>query len=69
MKKLLIPIIVLMLVLAACGNKSDDGSGKSGKAETKSYTLDSGKRSTFLKILKNRSGRTYIRWWIKILRG
>ena len=44
MKKLLIPIIALMLVLAACGNKSDDGSGKSGKAETKSYTLDSGKK-------------------------
>ncbi|MCU5745194.1 ABC transporter substrate-binding protein [Staphylococcus sp. SQ8-PEA] len=41
MKKLLIPIIVLLLVLSACGNKSDESSSK---AATKSYKLDSGKK-------------------------
>ncbi|WP_342610427.1 ABC transporter substrate-binding protein [Staphylococcus hsinchuensis] len=42
MRKLLIPLIALVLVLAACGNKSDSGS-KDSKAETKSYKLDNGK--------------------------
>lgn len=39
MKKLLFPLLVLVLVLAACGNKSDSDK----KEETKSYKLDSGK--------------------------
>lgn len=42
MKKLLIPLIVLVLVLAACGNKSDDK--KDSKKETRSYTMDNGKK-------------------------
>lgn len=40
MKKLLFPLIALVLILAACGNKSDSDSKKE---ETKSYKLDSGK--------------------------
>ena len=40
MKKLLFPLIALVLILAACGNNSDSDS----KAETKSYKLDSGKK-------------------------
>ncbi|WP_436937760.1 ABC transporter substrate-binding protein [Staphylococcus xylosus] len=39
MKKLLFPLLVLVLILAACGNKSDSNK----KEETKSYKLDSGK--------------------------
>ncbi|MGW7976655.1 ferrichrome ABC transporter substrate-binding protein [Staphylococcus xylosus] len=39
MKKLLFPLLVLILILAACGNKSDSDK----KEETKSYKLDSGK--------------------------
>lgn len=39
MKKLLLPLLVLVLILAACGNKSDSDK----KEETKSYKLDSGK--------------------------
>ncbi|MGW7778134.1 ABC transporter substrate-binding protein [Staphylococcus xylosus] len=39
MKKLLFPLLVLVLILAACGNKSDSDK----KEETKSYKLDSGK--------------------------
>ena len=41
MKKLILPLLVLIIVLAACGNNG--GSGKSdSKEETKSYKLDSG---------------------------
>ncbi|RIN29926.1 ABC transporter substrate-binding protein, partial [Staphylococcus succinus] len=40
MKKLLFPLIALVLILAACGNKSDSDSSKE---ETKSYKQDSGK--------------------------
>ncbi|RIP37452.1 ferrichrome ABC transporter substrate-binding protein [Staphylococcus gallinarum] len=40
MKKLLFPLIALVLILAACGNKSDSDSKKE---ETKTYKLDSGK--------------------------
>ncbi|PTL17730.1 ferrichrome ABC transporter substrate-binding protein [Staphylococcus gallinarum] len=40
MKKLLFLLIALVLILAACGNKSDSDSKKE---ETKSYKLDSGK--------------------------
>ena len=41
MKKLILPLLVLIIVLA-CGNNG--GSGKSdSKEETKSYKLDSGK--------------------------
>ena len=39
MKKLLFPLLVLVLILAACDNKSDSDK----KEETKSYKLDSGK--------------------------
>ncbi|CAM4154372.1 ferrichrome ABC transporter substrate-binding protein [Staphylococcus schweitzeri] len=39
MKKLLLPLIILVLVLAACGNQG----GKNDKAETKSYKMDDGK--------------------------
>ncbi|MGW8024782.1 ABC transporter substrate-binding protein [Staphylococcus xylosus] len=39
MKTLLFPLLVLVLILAACGNKSDSDK----KEETKSYKLDSGK--------------------------
>ena len=39
MKKLVFPLLVLVLILAACGNKSDSDK----KEETKSYKLDSGK--------------------------
>lgn len=41
MKKLLIPLIVLVLVLAACGNNSDDNSDKN---EKKTYKQDDGKK-------------------------
>ena len=41
MKKLLFPLIALVLILAACGNKSDSDSKKE---ETKSFKLDSGKK-------------------------
>lgn len=40
MRKLLLPLIVLVLVLAACGNSSKDSDKK---AETKSYKTDDGK--------------------------
>ena len=43
MKKLLFSIIALVLVLAACGNKSENDTDNK-KEETKSYTLDSGKK-------------------------
>ncbi|MFQ3783612.1 ABC transporter substrate-binding protein [Staphylococcus saprophyticus] len=43
MKKLLFPLLALMLILAACGNKSDSDSNSNKKEETKSYKLDSGK--------------------------
>ncbi|MBF7024724.1 ABC transporter substrate-binding protein [Staphylococcus kloosii] len=43
MKKLLLPLIALVLILAACGNKKDSDD-KSKKEATKSYTLDSGKK-------------------------
>lgn len=39
MKKLLFPLLVLVLILGACGNKSDSDK----KEATKSYKLDSGK--------------------------
>lgn len=41
MKKLLIPLIVLVLVLAACGNNSDDNGDKN---EKKTYKQDDGKK-------------------------
>lgn len=41
MKKLLIPLIVLVLVLAACGNGSDDNGNKNDK---KTYKQDDGKK-------------------------
>lgn len=51
MKKLLLPLIALILVLAACGNNSDSGSKDSDKkAETKSYKTDDGKT---IKVPKN----------------
>ncbi|GEQ00895.1 ABC transporter substrate-binding protein [Staphylococcus arlettae] len=43
MKKLWLVLIACVLVLAACGNGSDSNSDKN-KKETKSYTLDSGKK-------------------------
>ncbi|MDW4304034.1 ABC transporter substrate-binding protein [Staphylococcus saprophyticus] len=43
MKTLLFPLLALMLILAACGNKSDSDSNSDKKEETKSYKLDSGK--------------------------
>lgn len=43
MKKLLFPLLALMLILAACGNKSDSDSNSDKKEETKSYKLDNGK--------------------------
>ena len=43
MKKLWLVLIAFVLVLAACGNGSDSNSDKN-KKETKSYTLDSGKK-------------------------
>lgn len=39
MKKLLLPLIIMLLVLAACGNQGE----KNNKAETKSYKMDDGK--------------------------
>ena len=39
MKKLILPLIALVLILAACGNKKDSDD-KSKKEATKSYTLD-----------------------------
>ena len=47
MKKLLIPLIVLVLVLAACGNGSDDNGDKNDK---KTYKQDDGKK---VKVPKN----------------
>lgn len=45
MKKLLLPLIALVLLLAACGNNSGNGSKESDKkAETKSYKTDDGKK-------------------------
>lgn len=41
MKKLLLPLLALILVLAACGNQSNNESSKS-KKETKTYVQDSG---------------------------
>ncbi|MCY1569437.1 ABC transporter substrate-binding protein [Staphylococcus pettenkoferi] len=41
MKKLLIPLIVLVLVLSACGNNSDDNGDKN---EKKTYKQDDGKK-------------------------
>lgn len=44
MRKLLLPLFVLVLVLAACGNNSGNSSKDSDKkAETKSYKTDDGK--------------------------
>lgn len=39
MKKLLLPLIIMLLVLAACGNQGE----KNNNAETKSYKMDDGK--------------------------
>ncbi|MDN8713217.1 ferrichrome ABC transporter substrate-binding protein, partial [Staphylococcus aureus] len=39
MKKLLLPFIIMLLVLAACGNQGE----KNNKAETKYYKMDDGK--------------------------
>lgn len=43
MKKLIFPIIVMVLILAACGKQSESGSD-SKKEDTKAYKLDSGKK-------------------------
>ncbi|MDW4279535.1 ABC transporter substrate-binding protein [Staphylococcus saprophyticus] len=43
MKKLIFPLLALMLILAACGNKSSDDASKKDKEE-KTYTQDSGKK-------------------------
>ncbi|OFK77607.1 ABC transporter substrate-binding protein [Staphylococcus sp. HMSC071G07] len=50
MKKLLIPLIVLVLVLAACGNGSDDNGDKNDK---KTYKQDDGKK---VKVPKHPKG-------------
>lgn len=51
MKKLLLPLIALVLLLAACGNNSGNGSKESDKkAETKSYKTDDGKKIDIPKI-------------------
>lgn len=42
MKKLIFPLLALMLILAACGNNSSDDASKKDKKE-KTYTQDSGK--------------------------
>lgn len=43
MKKLIFPLLALMLILAACGNNSSDDASKKDKKE-KTYTQDSGKK-------------------------
>lgn len=43
MKKLIFPLLALMLILAACGNNSSDDASKKDKKE-KMYTQDSGKK-------------------------
>ncbi|MDW4275544.1 ABC transporter substrate-binding protein [Staphylococcus saprophyticus] len=43
MKKLIFPLLALMLILAACGNNSSDDASKKDKEE-KTYTQDSGKK-------------------------
>ncbi|MDW4247773.1 ABC transporter substrate-binding protein [Staphylococcus saprophyticus] len=43
MKKLIFPLLALMLILAACGNNSSDDALKKDKEE-KTYTQDSGKK-------------------------
>lgn len=43
MKKLIFPLLALMLMLAACGNNSSDDASKKDKKE-KTYTQDSGKK-------------------------
>ncbi|MDW4492795.1 ABC transporter substrate-binding protein [Staphylococcus saprophyticus] len=43
MKKLIFPLLALMLILAACGNNSSDNASKKDKKE-KTYTQDSGKK-------------------------
>ena len=46
MKKLLLPLIALVLVLAACGQSKDADK----KEDTKSYTMDDGKKVDIPKI-------------------
>ncbi|MDW4180633.1 ABC transporter substrate-binding protein [Staphylococcus saprophyticus] len=43
MKKLIFPLLALMLILAACGNNSSDDASKKDKEE-KTYTQNSGKK-------------------------
>ncbi|RIP07540.1 ferrichrome ABC transporter substrate-binding protein, partial [Staphylococcus gallinarum] len=43
MKKLIFPLLALMLILAASGNNSSDDASKKDKKE-KTYTQDSGKK-------------------------
>ncbi|NWK84612.1 ABC transporter substrate-binding protein [Staphylococcus sp. GSSP0090] len=43
MKKLIFPLLALMLILAACGNNSSDDTSKKDKEKT-TYTQDSGKK-------------------------
>lgn len=43
MKKLIFPIIIMVLILAACGKQSENDSD-SKKEDTKAYKLDSGKK-------------------------
>lgn len=52
MKKLLLPLIALILVLAACGNNSDSGSKDSDKKQKQSHTKRMmAKQLKYLKIL------------------
>src|SRR5699024_2362175 len=52
MKKLIFPIIIMVLILAACGKKSENGSD-SNKDDTKAYKLDSGKKKDIPKNHKS----------------
>ncbi len=59
MKKLLLPLIIMLLVLAACGNQGE----KNNKAETKSYKMDDGKTVDIPKDQTHCSSCANICWW------
>ncbi len=60
MKKLLLPLIIMLLVLAACGNQGE----KNNKAETKSYKMDDGKTVDIPKDPETHcSSCANICWW------
>ena len=66
MKKLLIPLIVLVLVLAACGNGSDDNGDKNDK---KTYKQDDGKKVKVPKHPKRVVGTwNNLRRWLETTR-